>query len=78
MLEEVHPTITIKVDGKPALTIDMIATRHGLTPANARKIVSRAPFQPVAHIDQRTPLYSTAVVDRYMANRPGRGRRAAQ
>ena len=85
MVEETRPdaagpAITIKVDGKPALTIDMVAARHDLTPDNARKILSRAraagDLQPIAQLDDRTPLYGATAVDRYMANRPGRGRMA--
>lgn len=67
------PEIRILVDGKPALTIDMAATRHNLKPSSVRSAISRAGAEPVAWLDARTPLHLVKGLDRILADRPGRG-----
>lgn len=65
--------IRILVDGKPALTIDMAATRHGLKPPSIRSALSRAGAEPAAWLDARTPLHLVKELDRILTKRPGRG-----
>lgn len=74
------PVIRITVDGKPALTVDMISTRRGWSPATTRKTLQRlrdsGALQPITHLDARTPLYAAAAVEKALTGRPGQGRRA--
>jgi hypothetical protein len=67
------PAIRITINGKPALTVDLAATRHGIDPATMRKILSRAHQPRDAELDARTPLYLAATIDKLIAARPGRG-----
>lgn len=71
------PDIRISVDGKPAITTAQAAERYGLDLAVMRKALSRMKFEPAAKLDERTPLYGIAALDKAMKARPGKGRRAA-
>jgi hypothetical protein len=71
------PEIRITVDGKVALTVDMAASRYGLSPAGMRKTLGRllgaGAIPEPAHLDARTPLYVATALEKAMAARPGRG-----
>ncbi len=67
------PTIRITVDGRLALTTAQAATRHDRTRAVMRMLLSRCGVEPVAHLDDRTPLYSAVALDRAIKALPGRG-----
>jgi len=74
---EKSATIEIKVNGEPALTVNMIGRRIGLPPASTRKALARlreaGTLEPVAHLDERTPLYGEVAFDEAWAARRGRG-----
>lgn len=67
--------IRITVDGKPALTVEQAAERHGLRPSSMRGELTRlgGTIEPAAMLDGRKPLYDQAELDAAMAARPGRG-----
>lgn len=65
----------ILVDQRPALTTAEAAKLHGLTPSGLRAIISQNAIEPVAKLDERTPLYDAEQLERALAGRPGRGRR---
>jgi len=67
--------IQLLVDGRPALTTAQAAARHGLTPAGLRRIIHVHHIEPVAYLDDRTPLYDPDQLAAALAARPGRGRR---
>lgn len=65
--------IRITCDGKLALTTAQAADRYGVELATMRQIIKRAGLDPAAMLDNRTPLYLAAMLDRVMSARPGRG-----
>ncbi len=67
------PTITIHIDGQPALTIQQAADRYSLAETSIRGELRRYNVTPDAHLDGRKPLYLTARLDEIMASRPGKG-----
>ncbi len=67
------PTIRITVDGKPALTTRQLGEEFDLDPASARSAIKRLSLEPVAHLDERTPLYAAASARKALRERPGRG-----
>lgn len=67
------PTIRITVDGKQALTTRQLAEEFHLDPASVRSAIKRLGLEPVAHLDERTPLYAAAPARKAMRERPGRG-----
>ncbi len=58
------PNIRITVDGRPALTTAQAALRRGVDQAGLRRVLSRMGIEPIAHLDDRTPLYSRAQIDK--------------
>jgi len=65
--------IRITVDGKLAFTTAQAATKHDRTRPNMRMLLARLALEPVAHLDDRTPLYSAAELARAVKALPGRG-----
>jgi hypothetical protein len=49
--------IEILVDGRPVLTTAQAAALRGITVAGMRAVIRQAGIRPVAHLDERTPLY---------------------
>ncbi|WP_433796139.1 hypothetical protein [Actinoplanes sp. CA-252034] len=68
--------IVITVDGRAALTTRQLGEEFGLDPASARTAVRRVGLEPVAHLDDRTPLYDATTARDALRNRPGKGRRS--
>lgn len=68
--------IRITVDGKHALTTRQAAERYGIQDASMRTAIRRYEVEAIAHLDERTPLYPTAALDKVMRDRPGPGRPA--
>lgn len=70
-----EPVITIKVDGKPALTVEMAAARYGLTLGSMSAAITRLgdSIRPAAPLDGRKQLYYVAALDKAMKGRPGKG-----
>lgn len=67
------PTIVIIVDGEVALTTRQLAAQLGIGLTSTRSAINRLGLQPVAHLDQRTPLYAAAAARKALRERPGRG-----
>jgi hypothetical protein len=66
-------TIRITVDGKLALTTRQLGEEFSLDPGPTRKAVQRLGLEPVAHLDERTPLYAATAARKAMKERPGKG-----
>lgn len=56
-------------------TIGMAAQRLGYEQASLKRAFQRIGVKPDGHLDDRTPVYLVANIDRMMAARPGRGAR---
>ncbi|MFC4066563.1 hypothetical protein [Actinoplanes subglobosus] len=69
-------SIAITVDGREALTTRQLGEEFLLDPASARTAVRRVGLEPVAHLDDRTPLYDAETARTALRNRPGRGSRS--
>lgn len=67
------PTIVITVDGEVALTTRQLAAELGIGLTSVRSAISRLDLEPVAHLDERTPLYAAAPARKALRERPGRG-----
>ncbi len=65
--------IRITVDGRLALTTAQAATRHDRSRAAMRMLLARLDLEPVAQLDDRTPLYAAAPLDKAIKALPGRG-----
>lgn len=66
--------IRILYDDQEALTATLLAKRHGLTLAAARKALSRLGVDPLPEpLDDRTKLWPAEPVERAMKERPGKG-----
>jgi len=63
--------IEVLVDGRLALTTKQAAEARGITVAGMRKVLHQNDVTPVAHLDERTPLYDAVALARL--NPPGRG-----
>jgi hypothetical protein len=68
--------IVITVDGQRALTTRQLGEEFALDPATVRTAVRRVGLEPVAHLDDRTPLYDAETARTALRNRPGKGRRS--
>jgi hypothetical protein len=68
------PEIRILVDGLPALTTAQAAARHGRSRAVMRMLFSRYDLEPVARLDDRTPLYDEAALAELVTAMPGQGK----
>lgn len=70
------PDIRITVDGRPALTTAQAAQRHARTSAEMRTLFSvrRYNLEPVAALDDRTPLYDLEAVDALIGGMVGQGK----
>jgi hypothetical protein len=66
-------SIEITVDGRTALTTRQLGEEFGLDPASARSAVRRVGLEPVAHLDDRTPLYDADTARTALRDRPGKG-----
>ena len=51
------PDIRITVDGRPALTTEQAAHRHGRGLSQMRTLISRYKVKPVAYLNPRMALY---------------------
>jgi hypothetical protein len=69
------PSIAITVDGRTALTTRQLGEEFDLDPDSARTAIRRVGLEPVAHLDERTPLYDAETARAALSNRPGRGGR---
>jgi len=65
--------IRITVDGRLALTTRQAAAETGLSSASLRREISRLGIEPVAHLDERTPLYAAVPLRAALRGRPGKG-----
>lgn len=63
------PDVEVKINGRPALTIEQLAELGGITVAAAYKLVSRAKLTPAGRIGN---VYDEADA-RLALNRPGKG-----
>jgi hypothetical protein len=67
------PSIDVTVDGRLALTTRQLGEEFGLDPASARTAVRRVGIEPIAHLDERTPLYDADAARAALRGRPGKG-----
>lgn len=61
--------------GRRYETVSITARRLGYERATLVKIIRRAGLEPDDHLDDRTPVYLVATIDKMLADRPGRGAR---
>lgn len=78
MTDSVPSPIQITYDGQPAISPALAAERYGLGLDAMRKAVTRlkaaGAIEPLPKpLDDRTPLYLLAELDRAMRERPGKG-----
>ena len=72
-------TITIHVDGRPALTarlaVDRYAEMYGLNDRAVRAAIARSGVRPInpPPLYPTIPLYDLQALDEAMAKRPGKG-----
>jgi len=68
-----EPVIRITINGRPAETIEMAATRCGIAVDTMRKALNRSGRQAEGSLGARIPLYLAKTVNEIIATRPGRG-----
>lgn len=64
--------VRITVDGRRALTVEMIAERYGLEPPSVRSFLKRAALRPVADLGKKK-VYDARAVAEARKHSPGRG-----
>lgn len=66
------PEVRITVNGRQALTYNLAAEKHGLTPDAVRMALGRAGVEPCGKLE-RLPLFYATEVSAALKARPGRG-----
>jgi hypothetical protein len=74
-MDDATPKVRITVDGKLALTTRQAASEQNTDLATMRKRIQRVGCEPVAQLDDRTPLYGAVALRAALRDRPGKGRR---
>lgn len=76
-MAERTPRVRITIDGRVALTVEMIAERKGVKPKSVTGELTRYKIEHDGMLDGRKKLYLQSKIDGWWDNRGGKGSKKA-